>query len=158
MKFLSYFQSFGFTRNEIKVILLLSCTFLVGLAIRYYNSSPISVNPPAKEFDYSIPDSLFHSRAKKNGEAPGMKSGDSIRSGSSLTRAKDVTRPGSIVNINTATKTELVRLPGIGEAYAERIVAYRNEHGPFESVDQLAKVKGIGKKRMEHLRPFVRTQ
>jgi comEA protein len=160
MKFLSYFQSFGFTRNEIKVILLLSCAFLAGLAIRYYNSSRPASNPPGKEFDYSIPDSIFHSRSQKGVEAParGMTADDSIRERPSLTRSSNAKAIGLAVNINTATKAELMRLPGIGAVYAERIVAYRNDHGPFTSVDGLAKVDGIGKKRLERLRPFVRVQ
>lgn len=53
------------------------------------------------------------------------------------------------ININTATVAELIRLPGIGETYASRIVEYRQEHGPFESVGELIHVPGIGEKRLE---------
>lgn len=53
------------------------------------------------------------------------------------------------VNINTATKAELMEVPGIGETYAERIVAYREENGDFLSLDELTNVKGIGEKRLE---------
>ena len=48
------------------------------------------------------------------------------------------------VNINTATAAELQTLPGIGEARAEAIVAYREEHGPFAYVEDLRGVSGIG--------------
>ena len=48
------------------------------------------------------------------------------------------------VNVNAASAGELVALPGIGPALARRIVAYREEHGAFTSVDQLKEVKGIG--------------
>jgi competence ComEA-like helix-hairpin-helix protein len=47
------------------------------------------------------------------------------------------------INVNTADPAELVKLPGIGEVFAARIVAYRREHGPFKSVDDLAPVSGI---------------
>jgi len=50
------------------------------------------------------------------------------------------------LDINTATKAELVKVKGIGAKKAERIIAYRKEHGKFASVDELKKVKGIGNK------------
>jgi len=59
------------------------------------------------------------------------------------------------VNINSAGLDELQRLPGIGPAYAQRILDYRKEHGRFTSADQLDNVKGIGPKKLEKLKPFV---
>ena len=57
------------------------------------------------------------------------------------------------VNLNTATKDELVALPGIGPAKAQAIVDYRNQHGPFRSVDEVRKVKGIGEKLFNQIKP-----
>lgn len=54
-----------------------------------------------------------------------------------------------LININTASAAELVRLDGIGEAKARAIVEYREEHGYFMSVDELVKVSGIGEKTLE---------
>lgn len=47
------------------------------------------------------------------------------------------------VNINTASKEELMTLPGIGEAKAEAILAYRKENGPFSTIEELKQVEGI---------------
>jgi len=59
------------------------------------------------------------------------------------------------VNINRATLEELDGLPGIGPAYAQRIVAYRTEHGPFEDVEELIQIKGIGPATLEKIRDLV---
>ncbi len=61
------------------------------------------------------------------------------------------------VNINTATASELDALPGIGPATAQAIVSDRDAHGPFASVDDLARVRGIGPAKLSQLRPLVTT-
>jgi competence protein ComEA len=57
------------------------------------------------------------------------------------------------LNLNTATKDELVALSGIGPAKAQAILDYRTQHGGFKSVDELKDVKGIGARRFEKLKP-----
>lgn len=61
----------------------------------------------------------------------------------------------SIVDINEADVATLTNLPGVGQKTAEGIVSYRNEHGPFQSIDDLKNVKGIGDKKMEKLKSLV---
>lgn len=61
----------------------------------------------------------------------------------------------TLININTATAEELQQLPGIGPAYAGRILEWRVQNGRFTSIDQLIEIRGIGEKRLENIRPLV---
>ncbi len=60
------------------------------------------------------------------------------------------------VDINHGSLEDLQALPGIGAVLAERIVQYRREHGNFMSTTEMRQVKGIGVKRLEQLRPYIR--
>jgi competence protein ComEA len=62
---------------------------------------------------------------------------------------------GGLVNVNTASATELEALPGIGEVIAQAIVDHRTENGPFTTVDQLLDVTGIGDATLEDIRELV---
>ena len=59
------------------------------------------------------------------------------------------------LSLNSATVAELIALPAIGPKIAERIVAFRSEQGPFERLEQLTEVNGIGAKTLEKLRPLL---
>lgn len=60
-------------------------------------------------------------------------------------------KSNDLVNINTATKEELDTLPGVGPATAEKILNYRQEHGNFQSIEDLKNVKGIGEAKFNKL-------
>jgi len=62
-----------------------------------------------------------------------------------------------LVNINEADSETLGTLPGIGPVLAARIIAYREEHGPFAAVEELIFVSGIGEATLEQLRSLVTT-
>lgn len=130
----------AFTKNEQRVFLFLALVFLAGVAIKIYNTYVI---PPAEQqFDYTLTDSVFHehSKALLHDSAAGV---------ASLHRR---------INLNTATKTELMTLPGIGETTAERILLHREENGVFKSVNELKNVKGIGAKKFEKLKTHIEVQ
>jgi len=59
------------------------------------------------------------------------------------------------VNLNTASAQELTALPGIGDVLATRIVTYREEHGPFQTLDTLKQVSGIGDKLLEKIQGLI---
>ena len=58
-----------------------------------------------------------------------------------------------VVNINTASATEIATLPGIGDKTAARIVEYRQKNGPFKKIEELMNVRGIGEKNFLKLKP-----
>ncbi len=60
------------------------------------------------------------------------------------------------LDLNAASKAELEMLPGVGPALADRIIAERDANGPFKSIDDLDRVKGIGPKTLERLRGMLR--
>lgn len=60
-----------------------------------------------------------------------------------------------VVNINTADAAQLALLPGVGAKAAERIIAWRTEHGPFAKPTDLMQVKGIGDKSFERLSGYI---
>lgn len=59
------------------------------------------------------------------------------------------------VNINTATEAELTKIPNVLRTKARLIIMYREEHGPFASVDELLNVQGIGPETLESMRPYI---
>jgi competence protein ComEA len=61
-----------------------------------------------------------------------------------------------LVSLSRATASELETLPGVGPVLAKRIVAYREEHGPLESVEDLLDVPGIGESKLASIRDLVR--
>ena len=84
------------------------------------------------------------------------------RRGEAVTASGGVASPGGAaasspgpVRLSTATLDELDALPGVGPVTAQRILQYREEHGPFGSVDELDAVPGIGPARLEQLRELV---
>lgn len=59
------------------------------------------------------------------------------------------------LNLNTATAIDLETLPGIGPSLAEEIVNFRSENGPFETIEDLLEISGIGPAKLEQLRDYV---
>jgi comEA protein len=130
-------EHFAFTKNEQKVFLFLSVVMLAGVAVKVYKA--YIVPPSAPSFNYSVSDSIFTARSQ------------ALTNDSGIVAEKRI-------NLNTASKTELMSLPGIGEAMAERIVLQRNEHGKFKTINELKKIKGIGEKKFKKLKPHIEVQ
>ena len=71
------------------------------------------------------------------------------------TSQQEESASSDLIDINSADVARLVDLPGIGETIAGRIVEYRDEHGPFKSVEELLWVQGIGRAKLKGIRGLV---
>jgi competence protein ComEA len=60
-----------------------------------------------------------------------------------------------LVDINRADWPEMVQMPGLGETLARRIIADRQEHGPFKDIEDLDRIDGIGLRTLERMRPYL---
>ena len=135
-------------RKEQIAALVLCGTLCVGAVASYLrNRYP----GPAEEFG------VVKGAVKPPGEAASSDSMPKPSTGKDATVvASPDTAPGSVIDINRATPEALERLPRIGPAVARRIVDDRTRNGPFKRVDDLKRVKGIGEKTLEKIRPFVK--
>lgn len=133
---------FSFTRQEQIIIVFLIASVLVGSGVIWYKrhhpgfAPELNLGPPAH-----VPSPLRLEGTE--GE---------------MMRSQDLRKLGGTININTATVEELQQLPGIGPTIASRIVEYRLTQGGFKSIEELTKVKGIGRKSLEKLRPYIRIE
>ena len=118
-------------------ILLLAVAFLLGTAIRFFQSQ--RAVPEALQ-NQLFPDSAAAAEFNQRAHQVGL-------------LAEEISnRP---ININTATRAELQSLSGIGPVLSQRIIDYREKHGPFKTIEELDDVYGIGPKRLEAMRDRV---
>lgn len=158
-----------------KVILFMLIVLVSGFSIKYLKF--ISANSTFASFDYtenenmfkklsqsslylSAKDSLAQKDSLNNNNERILSSKlktteDSVKnSGKKKSKKEEKLKPKSI-NINTATKEILVMLPGVGESTADKIISYRETHNGFRKIENIMKVKGIGKKKFEKLKDYI---
>jgi competence ComEA-like helix-hairpin-helix protein len=126
-------EYFVFTRSEQKILFMLSVVFCIGAGIKAYRT--VTEAPPERSFDYTLSDSVFAARSAA--AAPHRDS----------TRAR--------TDLNTATRAQLIALPGIGPKLADRMIAYRSAHTKFRTINEVRKIAGIGAKKFERLRSTI---
>ena len=122
----------------------------------YVLEDGMKVNVPSN--DDLKKDSNFEYITKDSGEGAGDANNSSIDNSVRVDVAESNSkkeRSSSIVNINTATQTELETLPGIGPSTALKIINYRKENGKFSSIEDLKNVNGIGDNKFEALKKYI---
>jgi competence protein ComEA len=125
--------------NDRRAALLLAGLALAGAGVRFL----LSPSPKSSPGDVQL-----QSRTR----SPGADLRETARRAASLARPL---APGERVDLDRADVTEITRLPRVGPALAQRIVAWRTEHGVFGSLARLDSVPGIGPKLLDAIRPFV---
>ena len=152
-------QKIGMTRQESYAIASILSLLLLGLVVQ-------SIQKNTLLFDrniYAETDSLFAvatMEMKKSQElaAPRDTSTQAPQPEVLSTITKELLITKGKVNINTASQEELETLPRIGPAMAQRIIDYRQTRGPFNDIQELTRVKGIGDKTLERLIPYTTTR
>jgi competence protein ComEA len=106
--------------------------------------SPEAIAPPdweaAMTFGKSVSGTYLESQ---EGRLPGSKSDLQPQT------------PGRVIDPNLSSQADLETLPGIGPVLAQRIIDYRRAHGPYKKIDDLRKVSGIGRKKLEKIKPYL---
>lgn len=128
-----------------------------GMKVNIPNDNDLKNNP---DFEYITLNSGDGGREDYSG---GASSGSSSSKGSASNSSNSSTslssgseKKYSMVNINTATQTELETLPGIGPSLALKIINYRKENGKFSSIEEIKNVSGIGESKFENLKRFIK--
>ena len=125
-----------------------------GMKVNIPNDSDLKNNP---DFEYIT----MGSGDGKNDSSSGAASTNSSSSSLSASNSSKTEKPQdsgsrySIVNINTATQTELETLPGIGPSLALKIINYRNENGKFSSIEEIKNVSGIGENKFNEMKNYI---
>ncbi len=131
-------EVFGFNRAETFSLVALSLIFCIGGGIYLYHKT-----------NQTLPAEMIFQPVNNESVSPRREAYVAA-----VTDAPRVTNPLRL-NLNTAPAESLVVLPDIGPVISERIVAYRETAGGFDSVGQLVEVRGIGAKRLAKLRRFL---
>lgn len=144
-------QHVALTQAELSALSVLSLLFLGGLLAQNFAARGVPFPPEI----YAEDDARFAALAAASPAAHEHALPQPAPEEARRTPAQRLVFTG-VLDLNTASATELERLPRVGPALAGRIVAHREANGAFGSVDELRRVKGIGAKTLEVLRPHVR--
>ncbi len=136
--------------------------FIIGLSYKAYQLKKDS--PDFTNFDYSSQDELFRKSGIKNSKVT-ESAGDTnidykrevldFKDGSFSKKEPKKLPELKSININIAGLKDLVRLPGLGNKTAEKIISLREKKGGFKKLNELLEVKGIGDKKLNNIEKFL---
>jgi competence ComEA-like helix-hairpin-helix protein len=148
--------------TELNILVFLLVVLSAGIIYKY-SSREEAVQ--SVDFDYSVKDSMFRAAGDKilpsNNGVNREKKFDykqevlDFNTHNFNNVKKEKTSAEKSINLNTAGMDELVRIPGLGEKTAEKILQYRLEKGPFRNLEQLQEIKGIGEKKFNLIKIYV---
>ncbi|MXX03808.1 MAG: ComEA family DNA-binding protein [Gemmatimonadetes bacterium] len=159
------------TRGEIQAVIFVAVSMLAGaviLLVKQYNSDFLPDLGPASAHGRLNAGIETASATADVDDSNARLPSTRADSGRSTIEAADSGRPATgpdsghpadgnlLVPVNTAPASELQKLPGIGPKLAEAIIEYRTRSGPFERVEELLEVKGIGPAKLGRIRPLVK--
>jgi len=142
------------------VIILLSLLFITGVIYKQNNN----IENKVTKFDYSVADSIFNSKeyldSATNLVQKKVASESELLdfSGYNLSDTFVSYDKKLIIDINVAGVEELQLLPGVGEKTAANIINYRKINGHFKVVSDILKVKGIGNKKYEKIKDYIKVE
>jgi comEA protein len=139
------------TPSERRFIFILTITLVMAGVVQLFGPFSTKEQLP----DYSESDSIFSRLSHQPVAYDASQSHEENIATSKISETKKSDIKQEFININTADIKEFEKLPRIGPAIASRIVAYRDQHGSFKSIDDLKKVKGIGAKTLENIKPYL---
>jgi competence ComEA-like helix-hairpin-helix protein len=144
---------FRFSRAETFALAILLLMVLIGGGILLYENSTETL-PPELFFESAGAASTKTMRQADLYEASPSPAAESKVDSVKATEKKDkVSRP-LMIDINTASAESLMMLPRVGAELSQRIIQLRAQLGGFDSLEQLVRVRGIGRKTVEVLRPY----
>lgn len=154
----------GFTDLEGKVLGFLLIMLLIGIVLKTFiqgnpQSERIAFNLNTKDKEFASIQEQLEKRSTdslKDIILSNYKNNDSKESNSDDFETTKISKGTKIVSINSALVSDLILVPGIGEKTAQLIIEYRNLNGRFNALDELKNIKGIGDKKFDKMRPYIK--
>lgn len=149
-------QRLAITTPEASALLFIAFVLLVGFSSQHFGLQKSAFG--AEDYTSLHEDFAARSAAEPDsGEAVvAVDSTDEAATASPAPRSRrSAKQPPVRMNLNTASERLLQRLPRVGPKIAERIIAYREAHGPFAEPSHIVRVRGIGPKTYEQMEPYL---